>query len=104
MKISISSTIPRMWKTARPIRVYETNFIYIGVERYDTVTKTLSSIERNGDTLTYLENPCNHATFSSSYANEHVRVTIYSESPRVWSEELSPHELFFFVQQPTQAV
>jgi len=104
MKISISSTIPKKWRSAKALKTYETNFIYVGVERYNTVTKTLSSIERNGDTLTYKEEPCTHPTFSSSYANEHVRVTVYSESPRVWSEELAPHELFFFVQQPTQTV
>jgi hypothetical protein len=104
MKISISSTVPRKWSSAKPVRVYETNFIYIGVERYNTVTKAISSIERTGGTLTYKEEPCTQPTFSSSYANEHVRITIYSESPRVWSEELSPHEVFFFVQQPTQAV
>jgi hypothetical protein len=104
MKISISSSIPPKWRVIKPVRSYETNFIYIGVQRYNTFTKAMSSIERTGDTLTYKEEPCTQPTFSSSYANEPVRVTVYSESPRVWSEELSPHEVFFFVQQPTQAV
>ncbi len=104
MKITMSSSIPPKWRATKPVRSYETHFIYTGVERYDTVAKTLSSIERNEDTLTYTQRPCVETTFSSGYANEAVRVTVYSESPRVWSEELSPHEVFFFVQQPTQAV
>ena len=101
MKVAISTTLPAAWKKTKPLNSYDTHFLYIGVERYDVATKTLSSFTSEGD---YTQTPCVDTTFSSSYAKEAVRVTIYSESPRVWSEELSPHDVFFFVQQPTQAV
>lgn len=96
MKVSISTTCPLPWKTAKPIRSYDTNFLYIGVERYDIATKTLSSFTSEGE---YTQRPCTETSFSSSYTNEAVRVTIYSESPRMWSEELSPHDVFFFTEQ-----
>lgn len=101
MKVSISSNIPTQWRSAKPIQSYDTHFLYIGVERYDVVAKTLSCFTSQGD---YVQKPCLQTTFSSGYATEAVRVTLYSESPRVWSEELSPQEVFFFVQQPTHAV
>ena len=96
MKVSISTTCPSAWKTTKPIRSYDTNFLYIGVERYDVATKTLSSFTSDGE---YTQRPCTDTSFSSSYANEPVRITIYSEAPRMWSEELSPHDVFFFTQQ-----
>ena len=96
MKVAISATLPAEWKKTKPIRSYDTNFLYIGVERYDTATKTVSSFTSDGE---YTQRPCTETSFSSSYANEAVRVTIYSESPRVWSEELTPHDVFFFTQQ-----
>jgi hypothetical protein len=96
MKVSISTTLPSAWKKTKPIHSYDTHFLYTGVERYDTVAKTLSSFTSEGE---YTQRPCTETTFSSSYANEAVRVTVYSESPRVWSEELSPHDTFFFTEQ-----
>jgi hypothetical protein len=96
MKVAISTTLPAEWKKTKPIHSYDTHFLYTGVERYDTATKTLSSFTSDGE---YTQRPCTDTSFSSSYANEAVRVTIYSESPRVWSEELSPHDVFFFTQQ-----
>jgi hypothetical protein len=101
MKVAISTTLPAEWKKTKPIHSYDTHFLYTGVERYDMVMKTLSSFTSEGE---YTNIPCEDTTFSSSYAKEAVRITIYSQSPRVWSEELSPHDVFFFVQQPTQAV
>ena len=100
MKVTISSTIPTRWRSAKPIQSYDTHFLYIGVERYDTVAKTLSYFTSDGD---YGQTPCQQTTFSSGYATEPVRVTLYSESPRVWSEELSPEELFFFHELTQQS-
>lgn len=101
MKVAISTTLPAAWTKTKPVHCYDTHFLYTGVERYDVVAKTVSSLTSDGE---YTQTPCTDTAFSSSYAKEAVRVTIYSESPRVWSEELSPHDVFFFVQQPTQAV
>ena len=100
MKVTISSAIPTRWRSAKPIHSYDTHFLYIGVERYDMVAKTLSYFTSDGD---YAYMPCPQTTFSSGYATEPVRVTLYSESPRVWSEELSPQELFFFHELTPQS-
>lgn len=85
MKIIISQTKP----TTRPIREYETRFIYVGFKyRYDTHTKMLSSIEKQSDgSITYTETPATSEVFSRGYSSENARVTIYSESPRIWCEE-----------------
>jgi hypothetical protein len=94
MKISISQTKP----TTKPIREYETRFVYIGVKyRYDTHLKMLSSIEKDADgTLTYSEVSPESQVFSRGYASEYTRVMVYSESPRVWCEETSPGDYVVF--------
>ena len=96
MKISISQTKP----TTKPIREYDTRFVYVGFKyRYDTQTKMLSSIERHSDgTLTYTEQPAQSQVFSRGYATEQVRVTVYSESPKVWCEEMSVDESQVFTE------
>lgn len=85
MKIRISETKP----TTKPIREYETRFIYIGFKyRYDTQSKLLSSIERQSDgSIAYVETPAVSEVFSRGYSSEHTRVAVYSDSPRIWSEE-----------------
>lgn len=76
-----------------PIETYETRFIYIGHSRYDTEKKRLSRFERNAQGhMVYTETPSPSFVFSRGYHTEHVRVLVYSHSPRVWTEELSPTE------------
>lgn len=101
MKITITKTKPE----TKPIREYETRFIYVGCKyRYDTHTKTLSSVEKHTDgSITYTELPAESAVFSRGYSSEPMRVIVYAENPRVWTEEASPYDFFTFVQQPTQA-
>jgi hypothetical protein len=96
MKIRISQTEP----TTKPIREYETRFIYIGFKyRYDTHTKMISFIERHADgSTTYTERYSDTSVFSRAYSSEHTRVRVYSESPRIWSEETSPTEMFVFTE------
>ena len=96
MKISVSQTRP----TTKPIREYETRFIYVGFKfRYDTHAKTISSLMKlpNGD-ITYSEKPNESDVFSRGYSAEHVRVIVYSESPKVWCEEISPIEYSVFTE------
>ena len=85
MKVTISQTKP----TAKPKREYETQMIYVGFKyRYDTQTKMLSSFEKHADgSITYSEQPCTSEVFSRGYHTENVRVVVYSDSPRIWSEE-----------------
>lgn len=76
---------------------YETSFLYTGFSRYDTHKKTLTRITVQPDGVwVMLENPCETTVFSRGYHTELVRVTVYSVTPRIWKEELSPHEVYFF--------
>lgn len=103
MKIQILTTLPDSWMATRPIRTYETRLISLGFRRYDVETKQVSWFLRNPDgTIDYDEAPLDDRVLSRAYATEQVRITVYSESPRVWVEETSPHERFVFVQQPMQ--
>jgi hypothetical protein len=96
MNIRISQTKP----TTKPIREYETRFVYIGFRfRYNTHTKTLSSIMKHPDGKTdYFETPSENDVFSNIYHSENVRVIVYSESPRVWCEEMSPDDYQVFTE------
>lgn len=48
------------------------------------------------------ETPCTDTVFPRVYHVELVSVTVYSQSPRIWKEELSPDEIYFFEQQSVQ--
>lgn len=96
MKVTISRDKP----TTKPIREYETRFIYIGFRfRYDTHTKTISSIMKHpsGNT-TYHEFPSETDVFSKAYSSEYVRMIVYSDSPKIWCEETAPNEYFVFTE------
>jgi hypothetical protein len=99
----MTRTIPDEWKNSKG-KSYDTRFLYTGFSRYDVEKKMLSQIKVIDGRIVYVETPCDQTVFSRSYTTEHARVTVYSESPRIWSEELSPNEIYFLAQQPTQAV
>lgn len=104
MNVKLLSELPSEWKGRKPIRTYETRFLSIGFRRYDTEERTISGFRRSPDgSVTYEEFPTQETVFSRVYTTEHVRVTVYSTAPRVWTEESSPYEVLVFVQQPTQA-
>ncbi len=104
MEVQLVSELPTEYKTQKG-RTYETKYIYTGLRRYDTERKTLSHITGTPEGLIRIEEtPCTTTVFSRAYHTELVRVTVYSETPRVWKEELSPHEIYIFVQQLTQAL
>lgn len=105
MKIQLLSDLPPEWATKKPLRTYETRFLSIGFRRYDVTQNRVSSFSRAADgSIDYDEQAFDGSVLARSYAVEYVRVDVYSDSPRVWVEEISPHERFVFVQQPTQAV
>lgn len=99
MNIQIMEGIPKHYQKKKPIKTYETTFLYIGLSRYNTETKTLSNFELKDNHILYKEVPYEGTTFSRSYNAELVRVVLYSESPKVWAEELSPNQVHFFQQQ-----
>jgi hypothetical protein len=88
----------------RPIRTYETKYLYTGLGRYDTEAKKLSNIQISLEGKILYNERDYSGSLSKSYYTELVRVTIYSESPRMWSEELAPNKLHFFQQIPQQEV
>jgi hypothetical protein len=94
MKIQITNTRP----DTKPVQTYETCMMYIGLKyRYNTQKKTLSSIEKHSDgSITFVEIPSSTEVFARAYASENIRVTLYSESPRVWVEETSPYDFVVF--------
>ena len=104
MEVQLVSELPPEYKTQKG-KTYETKYIYTGLRRYDTERKTLAHITGTPEGLIRIEEtPCATEVFSRAYHTELVRVTVYSETPRVWKEELSPHEIYYFVQQLTQAL
>ena len=100
MNIQISSYIPKEYLTKRPLKTYETQFLYTGLSRYNVETKTLSKFEVKDDKVFYSEVPYDGTVFSRSYNVELAHVTIYSESPKVWAERTNPFHVDFFQQIP----
>ena len=94
--------LPAEWVAKKPIERYETQFLYVGLSRYDKVKKVLSSIVRSPDGKTlYTETPYD-GNLARCYITEFATVTIYSANPRVWVEDLGVNDIHAFVQQPTQ--
>lgn len=79
--------------SSRPLYTYETQYIYTGFRRIDTHRKCVMEItDDESEQLWYDEFPWKEGVVSRNYHTEWVRVTVYSESPRVWSEALGPEE------------
>lgn len=85
----------------KPIEKYETQFLYVGLSRYNTVKKTLSSILRTPGKTVYTETPY-EGSLARCYITEFATVSVYSLNPRVWKEDMGVNDQTFFVQQPTQ--
>ena len=104
MEIHITSHTPSEWVGKKPLEKYETQFLYVGLSRYNTVKKTLSSILRTSDGTTLYTETGYTGSLARCYISEFATVTIYSLTPRVWKEDLGLTDQTFFVQkqQPTQ--
>ena len=98
MEVKQLLTLPQSL-TSKP-RTYETRYLYTGFGKYDTHRNMVVRMETmsNGNLLIREAEYKPHA-ISRVYHTEHVRVDIYQESPRIWSETLSPYEVYFFQQQ-----
>lgn len=100
MEVQILSSLPSEWATKKPIEKYETEFLAVGLSRYDTVKKTLSNILRRPDGRTiYTEKAYGDKSLARCYVSEFATVTVYSLNPRVWLEDLGVNEQNVFVQQ-----
>lgn len=81
------------------METYETRFLYLGFSRYNTEKKTLEQFQTTaGGKILFRSTPLAVGVASRCYHAEHARVTVYSKSPLVWSETLSPTETHFFTQ------
>lgn len=98
MNIKIVAELPEDWKNKKPIRSYETRFLYVGFRRFDTLKKMISSFQYTDKGIVYQEEPFAETTFSRAYSTETAQVSVYSDSPRVWVEELSPHERYIYIE------
>lgn len=93
------SKLPSEWATKKPIEKYETQFLYVGLSRYDTVKKTISNITRAPDgKATYTEKPYGDKSLARCYVSEFATVTVYSHSPRIWVEDLGVDDKMVFVE------
>lgn len=92
-EVEVLDSVPSGLKA---LRTYETRYIYTGFGRYDVEAGLFSRIEVRGNSTFYSEMKTSDDCFPRGYHVELVRITIYSESPRMWSEEPSPHDIYFF--------
>lgn len=86
MEIAIETTVP---PTLKSQKTYETTYIYIGFRRYDTTNRKLQTITRKDDKYYFEEMDYKASVFSRGYHTELARVTEYSQSPRIWKEEVN---------------
>lgn len=101
MEVEVLDHIPSEWKSKKG-KTYETQYFYTGFRRYDRERQVYSQLEKKGKNCLYTEIPCKEDVFSRCYHVELVRVTVYSETPRVWAEERSSEEVYFFRAMPQQ--
>jgi hypothetical protein len=96
MRISLSTTVPEKYASQKGT-TYETRFIYTGLGRYNEHTQTMEWIEVDKDGgHSFSTKPYTPEVLSRAYHVEHARVILYSESPRVWKEEIGDDCFFFY--------
>lgn len=95
MEVVVSLSAPP--EASKPSSTYETTYVYTGLGRVDTHRKKVILWKRVGDRnfLTELDAP---DILPRAYYTEHVRVSVYSEQPRIWKEERCPVDVYFFKQ------
>ena len=99
MEVQLVVGIPLAWMTCTPIRTYETTYLYTGLSRIDTYTQKIQTLEGlpNGN-VRFTERDFLDGVVPRVYSTEHVRVTEFANVPRVWKEEISLGEVYFYSQ------
>lgn len=105
MEVRLHKQLPTQYTHVVPT-TYDTQFLYTGMSRIDKTNSTLTTttLLENGH-LRISEQPYDIAVLSRVYHVEHAKVDVYSKHPKVWSEMISPTEIYFFeeVKQVQQA-
>lgn len=100
MHVEILSDIPAEWQSKKPLESYDTQFLYVGFSRYNTVKQTLSKFFRDKTgAFVYTEMPQAESCLARCYSSEYAHVTVYSTSPHVWMEEADGVCLVFLEKQ-----
>ena len=95
MKVILSAIVPPEFASQKGT-TYETRYLYTGFGRYNEHEKTLEVIQvENDGTYTFFSRPHEPDVLSRVYHTETVTLTLYSESPRIWKEEVGS-DVFFF--------
>lgn len=102
MRIDILSEVPPEFAKAKPLRIYETTYLYTGFRRYDVERKVLMEFVETNEGTIMKEVPHSPDVFSRGYSLERAIVTVYSESPRIWKEYLNPRVTHFFRERQPQ--
>lgn len=82
----------------QPGSTYDTQYVYTGFGRVDISRKKLMVWKRNKDGTERIVEMDAPDVLPQSYHTEHVRVTVYSDNPRVWKEEHANNVVYFFKQ------
>lgn len=99
MDVEVFTSVPQAWATCSPIQTYETEYIYTGVSRIDTHAKKIQTLKvLDSGYIRFDERDFQGGVIPRVYATERVRVTVYAKVPRVWKEDLSPTEVYFYCQ------
>jgi hypothetical protein len=98
----VAREVPLELQTA-PSSTYETQYVYTGFGKIDVVRKKGMIWKRYPDNKNFMFEVDVPNVLPRCYHTEHVRVTVYSENPRVWKEEHALGETYFF-KQVTQDV
>ena len=100
MEITVDTKVPKEFEKMAGM-TYETRFIYTGYSRLDTEKNILSRLKVASDNrILYSESDFpTGCVLPRAYHTEHARVTVYSQSPRIWKEELSWDVVYFFREQ-----
>jgi len=96
MRIAIKDKVPEKYESQKG-KTYETRFIYTGLGRYNEHIQCMEWIEVHPDgSHSFSIKSYTLEVLSRAYHVEHARVTVYSESPRVWKEEIGSDCFFFY--------
>lgn len=92
--------VPREFET-KAGKTYDTRFVYTGLSRVDAEARVLSRLKVGPDNkIWYSESEFPRGcVIPRAYHTEHARVTVFSQSPRIWKEELPGGLVYFFREQ-----